>query len=116
MNDPGQLNERSRWAGAVRRVAYAASLAVILSIAVGFWLTVWIDRDGGVTLLLLRRAPAWEPQSSGGLPAQTGWILVRGNENGVSFEELVYWNARCGLAASSAVAVLVWLVSRRARR
>lgn len=97
-------------------LARAASLAVVLALAIGFWLTVWIDREGGVTLLLLRRSPAWEPQSSGGLPLQTGWILVRGNENGVSFEDLVYWNARYGLAASSGLALLAWLAARRGAR
>jgi hypothetical protein len=93
-----------------------ALLAACLSVAAALWLTVFIDRTGGVTLILLRRSPAWPADSMGSEPAAVGWVLVRGNENGVLGEDLVRYNARYGVwAGLTLVAGSVALRARRGR-
>lgn len=97
----------------------ALCVAALLSVSAAFGLSVFTDREAGVTLLLLRRAPGWPIDTYGDTPAKVGSILVRGNENGVMGEDLARWNAHYGAWALCAVAVgRVWLrtKSRRARQ
>ena len=75
-------------------------VAALLSVSAAFWLSVFNDREGGVTLILLRHAPGWPIDTYGETPSQVGHILVRGNENGVMGEDLARWNARYCLIAT----------------
>jgi hypothetical protein len=67
-------------AGALTAVVVTAAL---LSLAATFFVTVYSDREGGVTLLLVRPKPEWPSDSGGTSPSEFGYTVVRGNENGV---------------------------------
>jgi hypothetical protein len=91
----------------VSRAAALTGLLLLLSflsVAAAFWLSVFTDRQGGVTLLLLRQSPAWPVETFGDSPAHVGRILVRGNENGVMGGDLTRWNAHYGVWLLSGVA------------
>jgi hypothetical protein len=99
-----------------RAITAAMLVAALLSVSAAFWLSVFTDREGGVTLLLLRHVPGWPIDTYGETPSQVGRILVRGNENGVMGEDLARWNARYGAWALSGLALgRVWLRARAKR-
>ena len=99
-----------------RAITAAMLVAALLSVSAAFWLSVFNDREGGVTLILLRHAPGWPIDTYGETPSQVGHILVRGNENGVMGEDLVRWNARYGAWVLSSLAIArVWLRTRSKR-
>jgi hypothetical protein len=88
-----------------RAITVTLFAAALFSIAAGLWLSVFTDREGGVTVLLLRRSPSWHTDSYGDAPRKIGLVLVRGNENGVIGEDLTRWNARYGPWALGSLAL-----------
>jgi len=100
-----------------RAITAALLVTALLSVAAAFGLSVFTDREGGVTALLLRHVPGWPIDTYGETPSDVGRILVRGNENGVMGEDLARWNARYAAWALSALAIgRVWLRARSKRR
>lgn len=92
-------------------------MAALLSAAATFGLSVFSDREGGVTVILLRRVPGWPTDTYGDDPHKIGTVLVLGNENGVIGEDLVRWNARYAVWVLGALAIgRVWLRARARRR
>lgn len=100
-------------AGALTAVVVAAAL---LSLAATFFVTVFSDRQSGLTLVLLRPAPKWPSDSWGGNPSDFGYTVVRGNENGVRGEGATRWNARYGVWLLSALAAMRLYQHAKAQR
>jgi hypothetical protein len=100
-------------AGALTAVVVTAAL---LSLAATFFVTVYSDREGGVTLLLVRPKPEWPSDSGGTSPSEFGYTVVRGNENGVYGEGATRWNARYGVWLLSALAAMRLYQHAKARR